>query len=62
MVEAGSSILLHCDYNLEKDKLYSVKWYKNNQEFYRYLLSSNQTQPEHKFFPQLGVYVDVSYF
>ena len=26
-----------CDYKLNGEKLYSVKWYKDNIEFYRYL-------------------------
>ncbi|OTF79042.1 hypothetical protein BLA29_002926 [Euroglyphus maynei] len=32
---AGESIELSCIYELEQDKLYSVKWYKNDVEFYR---------------------------
>lgn len=32
---AGESIELSCIYDLEQDKLYSVKWYKNDVEFYR---------------------------
>ena len=31
----GSSAILECDYDLEGQALYSVKWYKNAQEFYR---------------------------
>lgn len=34
---AGSSIPLHCIFDMEGDELYSVKWYKRNAEFYRYL-------------------------
>lgn len=33
----GESVSLKCDYDLQSDKLYSVKWYKDNQEFYRYV-------------------------
>ena len=28
---------------------------------YRYLIKQNQKLPEHKVFPQLGIYIDVSY-
>ena len=31
----GRSAILECDYDLEGQALYSVKWYKNAQEFYR---------------------------
>ncbi|RWS18488.1 beat protein-like protein, partial [Leptotrombidium deliense] len=33
----GSSVWLNCSYDLETDQLYSIKWYRNDQEFYRYL-------------------------
>ncbi|XP_023323626.1 uncharacterized protein LOC111697752 [Eurytemora carolleeae] len=33
----GEDIELICKYDLEGDKLYSVKWYRNGQEFYRYI-------------------------
>ncbi|XP_071044446.1 uncharacterized protein [Parasteatoda tepidariorum] len=35
-IQAGESIWLKCDFDLEGDDLYSVKWYKNHVEFYRY--------------------------
>ena len=38
-----------------------VKWYKNNLEFYRYLIKQNQILPEHKVFPQLGIHIAVSF-
>ncbi|XP_065213523.1 cell adhesion molecule 2-like [Planococcus citri] len=28
---------LECQYDLENDKLYTVQWYKDNDEFYRYV-------------------------
>ena len=31
----GSDVVLECDYDLEGQALYSVKWYKNGLEFYR---------------------------
>ncbi|KFM72481.1 hypothetical protein X975_22074, partial [Stegodyphus mimosarum] len=36
-VMKGDSIWLNCTLDLESDELYSVKWYKNDVEFYRYL-------------------------
>lgn len=53
----GENVWLKCDFDLEGDELYSVKWYKNNVEFYRY-------QPRDTLHGQmydlLGVYVEVS--
>ena len=31
----GEDVVLECSYDMEGDKLYSVKWYKDNMEFYR---------------------------
>ncbi|XP_061941019.1 uncharacterized protein LOC107999890 isoform X2 [Apis cerana] len=33
----GKSALLECRYDLETDKLYSITWYKDHEEFYRYV-------------------------
>ena len=33
----NQSISLHCEFDLHGEPLYSVKWYKDNVEFYRYL-------------------------
>lgn len=44
LVERGRSFWLSCDYELDSDKgeeLYSVKWYKNNEEFYRLLIDTS---------------------
>ena len=42
MVVPGQVILgemasLHCLYDMEGEELYSVKWYKNGHEFFRYI-------------------------
>ena len=29
--------LLECDYELGNARLYAVKWYKDNEEFFRYV-------------------------
>ena len=36
-VEAGHMLNLECDYKLEGDTLYSLKWYRDDKEFYRYI-------------------------
>lgn len=46
-----------CNYNLENDTLYSIKWYKGRREFYRYLPKEN---PAVKLFPMLGISVEVT--
>lgn len=48
---------LNCTFDLEEDTLYSIKWYKNNVEFYRYILSDRP--PGQKYSLQ-GIYLDVS--
>ena len=53
----GSSADLVCNYALAGSKLYSVKWYKDGQEFFRFMPSMD-TQIE--VFPVRGVSVDVS--
>jgi len=35
-IRDGSAVLI-CDYDLEGDQLYSLNWYKNGLEFYRYI-------------------------
>ncbi|XP_072950034.1 uncharacterized protein [Epargyreus clarus] len=43
--QRGESVTLTCDYDLEGGKLYSVKWYRDNEEFYRYM--PRLTPPQH---------------
>ncbi|CAG2111059.1 unnamed protein product, partial [Medioppia subpectinata] len=33
----GNPVWLNCSYELENDELYSIKWYKSNGEFYRWV-------------------------
>jgi len=51
----GEDLLLECLYDLEGDTLYSVKWYKNGQEFYRHIPSDN---PKTVVFGQPGLDID----
>ncbi|XP_023209982.1 uncharacterized protein LOC111612923 [Centruroides sculpturatus] len=52
----GEPVWLNCTFDLESDELYSVKWYKNNVEFYRFLPTD---QPPGQKYDLMGVYVDV---
>ena len=56
-VTPGDTVVMTCTYDLEGDDLYSVKWYKGRQEFYRYV---PKELPHIKVFPMLGTNVDVS--
>lgn len=37
VARSGDSVTLSCDYDLEGVDLYSIKWYWNDEEFYRYV-------------------------
>lgn len=43
----GHSVRLECHYDLEGEPLYSVKWYKDDKEFYRFL--PGEDPPAHTF-------------
>lgn len=51
-----SVVKLECHYDMDDEKLYSVKWYKDGHEFYRYL---PRDHPPATLFPQNGITVDV---
>ena len=54
----GDMALLECQYELkDTDKLYSVKWYKDNEEFYRFVPRSD---PIKQSFKVEGIRVEVS--
>ncbi|XP_020286352.1 uncharacterized protein LOC109855989 [Pseudomyrmex gracilis] len=52
----GQNIDLQCKFDLDGEKLYSVKWYKDGNEFYRY---EPREKPPFKMFKQPGVTVIV---
>ncbi|KAH7968286.1 hypothetical protein HPB52_007325 [Rhipicephalus sanguineus] len=52
----GSTVTLECRYDLEGDRLYSVKWYKDGVEFLRYM---PHDRPKIKAFNIKGLKVDV---
>lgn len=55
-VRRGDDAHLICNYNMENDTLYSVKWYKGRREFFRLLPKEN---PAMKLFPLAGINVEV---
>ncbi|XP_026463486.1 uncharacterized protein LOC113366141 [Ctenocephalides felis] len=56
-VRRGDSLTLRCLYDIEDDNLYSIKWYKDRREFYRFTPKEN---PSMKVFPIHGINVDRS--
>ncbi|CAH1713772.1 uncharacterized protein LOC114125235 [Aphis gossypii] len=56
-VASGESAKMTCTYDLESDPLYTVKWYKGRQEFFRYV---PKELPHTRVFPWPGINVDVS--
>ena len=53
----NQSVSLWCEYDLHGEPLYSIKWYKDQQEFYRFLPKES---PPHLSFAVLGTEVDMS--
>ncbi|XP_066906113.1 cell adhesion molecule 2 [Halyomorpha halys] len=51
-VRLGSPAILTCNFLLDGDALYSVKWYKGGREFYRY---TPKETPALKVFPMPGL-------
>ncbi|XP_049826288.1 uncharacterized protein LOC126266430 [Aethina tumida] len=56
-VRVGHSVTLGCEYDLEEAPLYSVKWYRDGDEFYRYV---PKEAPPTRVFTLSGLHVDVS--
>ncbi|KAI5750439.1 hypothetical protein M8J76_015578 [Diaphorina citri] len=56
-VNRGQDVTLYCNYDLEKQPLYSVKWYRGKLEFYRF---SPGESPATKIFYYPGINVDLS--
>ncbi|XP_076390663.1 uncharacterized protein LOC100875340 isoform X11 [Megachile rotundata] len=44
----GKSALLECRYDLQGDKLYSITWYKDHEEFYRYVPRGEPTKHSYR--------------
>lgn len=56
-VKKGDNANLICNYDMEGDTLYSVKYYKGRREFYRY---TPKEIPAIKVFPHPGIRIEVS--
>ncbi|KAF7283581.1 uncharacterized protein LOC143194125 [Rhynchophorus ferrugineus] len=56
-VKVYDTVTLLCKYDLEGEQLYSVKWYKGNKEFFRYI---PKEMPSMLVFPIPGINVDLS--
>lgn len=56
-VAVGDTVTLSCDYDLENAALYSIRWYFDADEFYRYVATEN---PPGVGFPSNELDVDVS--
>lgn len=56
-VISGHAATLACDYDLEDAALYSIKWYRGDEEFYRYVPKES---PPTRVFALPGIHVDVS--
>ncbi|CAB0043474.1 unnamed protein product [Trichogramma brassicae] len=56
-VRVGDSALLTCSYDLEDAQLYAIKWYFEDEEFYRFV---PKKQPPHDTFPVRNIQVNVS--
>ncbi|KAG8193663.1 hypothetical protein JTE90_024026 [Oedothorax gibbosus] len=55
---SGRDAVLTCEYDLENEVLYSVKWFHNDQEFYRF---APREEPDTMFFPSNGIKIDLRY-
>ncbi|XP_074034310.1 uncharacterized protein [Leptinotarsa decemlineata] len=53
----GENAILHCEYDLRNNSLYAVKWYKEHEEFYRFV---PRERPQANWYKVEGVYVDMS--
>ena len=56
-VPRGQTIQLRCQFDLEGEQLYSVKWYKGGREFFRSVPNESPTKLR---YDVQGVWVDVS--
>lgn len=52
----NNTVRLECHFDMNGEALYSVKWYKDGYEFYRYV---PRDHPPAQVFDQSGVNVDV---
>ena len=46
VVQKGDKVDLRCNFQLEGENMYSLKWYRDNVEFYRYIPSGKFTKTQ----------------
>ncbi|XKL65470.1 hypothetical protein PGB90_008890 [Kerria lacca] len=56
-MDLHQAAVLSCNFDLGRGKLYSVKWYKDEFEFFRYM---PENKPQIQTFPLIGVNLDLS--
>lgn len=59
MVRSGDTVMLSCNYDLEGSSLYTIQWFLDNNEFYRYVFDR---VPPASSFNVSGIQVNVSIF
>ncbi|XP_012059690.1 PREDICTED: uncharacterized protein LOC105622854 [Atta cephalotes] len=59
MVRSGESVTLSCHYDLEGLALYTIQWFFNDREFYRYI-PDRKPPPPYSIFDVDGIQVNVS--
>lgn len=57
VVKSGDTVTLSCDYDLEQAALYTIKWYRDDVEFYRFVPKES---PPSKAFSVPFINVDIS--
>lgn len=57
MAVLGESVTLVCNYDLDNEELYVVKWYKDELEFYRF---EPKDHNQSVYFPQPGIDIDLA--
>ena len=53
----GDPMWLNCSADLDFNQIYSIKWFKDNQEMYRFITSNQQPTT---FYQTSGIMIDVS--
>jgi len=59
MVRSGDTVTLSCHYDLEGLHLYSIQWFFNDHEFYRFI-PDRKPPPSYSIFNVTGIKVNVS--
>jgi len=59
MVRSGESVTLSCHYDLEGLALYTIQWFFNDREFYRFI-PDRKPSPPYSIFDVDGIQVNVS--